>query len=498
MTSDLSQLKSGSESVHKTQIKNARKARAVVWGAFALALLAATGTRFERTLLASDEIADSAVATHAALVQDGATTARVTDDIVQSLYGDTAGEASDAYRELIFNLAYHLSQSSLELSSEQVRETYRNHARRELLTNVIFVSFLHLGILIIFPAAFSTSIQRALRHLGRFRSQDPETFWDRVWYQRYDALLEEEAQWMIGRRLGLALILSFSLLYLFAPAGLMASAFGEYVRLHPIPGTASHPFWFTEADQVSPFVIGLAGFLLFSLITLAERTYTRNVSGRLFLSLWNRGVTVVVLSLALTAIDEGGTISKAMIFIAGIFPQTGLQAIAKIAQTGGERLAQIESRNLTGLPEIDSLKSSSLRELGITSTADLAAEDLAGWLITQSRIHPRVLVKAVDRALLQIQLGDLTEKLETIPIFTASELVLHALGDKAYKQRWNAANQVPKRKLSKPLTDDQVLARYKKLDEVLGTKNVELHVGLLMHNRNLMFILDNKLSYTDL
>ena len=144
------------------------------------------------------------------------------------------------------------------------------------------------------------------------------------------------------------------------------------------------------------------------------------------------------------------------------------------------------------------MQSNSPSELGINSVADLAKEDLPDWLIIQSRVHPRLLVRAVDRALLKVQLGDLVTKLEAIPVFTASELVLYAIGDRCYKPRWQQSGLTPKFDIRKTLDDQAVAARYNELEKILGTKNIELQIGLLANDRNLIFILDNKLTYSDL
>jgi len=301
----------------------------------------------------------------------------------------------------------------------------------------------------------------------------------------------------VRRRLGFALLASLSLTYMLAPSGLYSSAIGEYMTLNGVPGRASNPFWFAEFAQASPFVLGLLGFLIYSLLTIVRRDISFDVSSTLFLSLWNRGITVVILSLVLTAIDEGSTISRALIFIAGVFPQTGLQAIGKLAQSGADRLAELKPEGLSGLPDIDSIKEGSLRELDIYSVSDLAQSDIS-WLMVASRIQPRVLLKAMDRALLLDRLGAYREQLKLIPVFTASDLILYVYGEDAYEDRWKNDSIKPCRKLAEKIPGPDQEARLQTIADTLGVIDVKVHVNALRERTNLWFILDNRLAYKDL
>jgi hypothetical protein len=189
--------------------------------------------------------------------------------------------------------------------------------------------------------------------------------------------------------------------------------------------------------------------------------------------------------------------SRALIFIAGIFPQTGLQAIGKLAQSGADRLSALNPTGLTDLPDIDSIKEGSLRELGIYSVSDLAQTDLQ-WLMVASRIHPRVLLKAMDRALLHDRLGAYQAQLDTIPAFTASDLVLFVHGIDAYEDRW-ADTSIPKcRELASVIEESAQKDNLETIATALGIKDANVHVRALRDKRNLWYILDNRLAYADL
>ena len=358
------------------------------------------------------------------------------------------------------------------------------------------LSVIHLALLSIFPGSFSITVRAALAGIRKRAAGPPTTFRETVVFHRNRTFLKEEGRLLFWRRLAVFMLFSMSITYLMAPAGLYASTIGELLTIYPVPGDITQPYWFAEFSRVQPFVLGLAGFLTYSLITFAHGVTTGELGNRLFLTLWNRGMTVVILSLVLTAMQFDSTLLNALIFIAGVFPQTGLQAIAKAAQRGAEQAAALNPVGLAALPQIDSFGENSLRSLGIHNVADLAGADLTR-LLELSSLQPSVLLKAVDRALLLDSFGELHQKLNAIPVRNASSLVLYVEGRDAYMDRWGVLQQDPPRHLAPQLSDGQKKARLNEVNTALGAADVSTLVTRLKHTANLQFIIDNALCYPD-
>jgi len=133
---------------------------------------------------------------------------------------------------------------------------------------------------------------------------------------------------------------------------------------------------------------------------------------------------VILLSFALSSSPINDTASRLFVFIAGVFPVRALEAIAKRANVAIDPEFESDStKSFDGLPSLDPAKVFALRAAGIQSSYDLAAmplEDIAARV----RIDPRLLGRAVDRALLIEAIGlTLAAKLEPFAITSATELV---------------------------------------------------------------------------
>jgi hypothetical protein len=153
-------------------------------------------------------------------------------------------------------------------------------------------------------------------------------------------------------------------------------------------------------ENAPPLVAGFVGFLLYVTMTLFARFTSNDVNDRMFVSFFNRGITVLFFGLVLSGVSsEGGNVLRALAFVIGVFPQAGMQAIANIAKVGVEKYTADASRGLQDIADIDVLKQSVLAELGITSVSDLARSDLK-QLVALVGINPCVLLSAVDKALL--------------------------------------------------------------------------------------------------
>jgi hypothetical protein len=444
----------------------------------------------DRTWKASDVIAKVAE-TVEIKVKEGAQT----EDIVEQVIGHSDsrmpdGETLDYLPDLVRILAGQKHDSF-------VRDNFRKTTFFTLVkTNTLVTAAMQAVLVFFFPALFVSMFFYAAKRVSRDSPQVSQGFRllaDVVWYRRRRRFLWEQGQPFFWRRFGFGLLIALASGYLFAPAGMTASIVGEYVTLNPIPGRSSHPFWFEYFKHATPFVYGLAGFLLYSLSAFLERFRGRDLNHRMVLSLLNRGIIVIILSLVLSGITEGDNITRALIFIAGVFPSTGLQAIAKMSKTTVDRLTEDPSTGFQGLPEIDVWKQRSLGELGISSVHDLAGTDLR-FVLECTGINPHVLMRAADRALLLDTFGTQGVKaLAKVPIYTASELVLYARGEDAYAERWKG--KTPRYHIATKLSTDQTSERKKQVEEALDVKDISFQVTQFESDPKVIFQIDNKLMY---
>ncbi len=481
--------------------ENATRAKKTIWIVFAVALLISLYLRYERTDQLAQDLEPIVEQIHLAVTQNReASVAAIQKALVAQLNSD-ADENKD-HAALARILAYHFKRHP-DLDVPENRSRFLADIRAGLMNNCFLFALIHTALLSIFPGSFAISITRALDRVEDQAKTQPAagpvvapTFRKAVLYHRGLCYLHEEARPLFWRRFAVFLLFSLSITYMMAPAGLYASITGELLTLFPIPGDPTQPFWFAEFARVQPFVLGLAGFLIYSLITFAHGVVTGELGNRFFLALWNRGMTVVILSLVLTAMKFDSAVLNALIFVAGVFPQTGLQAIVKLAQRGAEQAAALNPAGLSKIPQIDSFGESALRTLGIFNLTDLAKTDLEE-LLKRSAMQPAVLLKVVDRALLLDALGDLADKLATIPIHTASELLLYLEGRDAYVDRWTSYGVHPPRHIAAQLDANDKLQRLEKVNAAMEVTDVSIHVDRMKMTHNLQFIIDNALCYSD-
>ncbi|MBV8757240.1 MAG: hypothetical protein JO257_08205 [Deltaproteobacteria bacterium] len=212
--------------------------------------------------------------------------------------------------------------------------------------------------------------------------------------------------------------------YVFAPYGLRASYIMSLVDAHAPPGHTSYTLWSTSFSSAPVIVVGFVGFLVYALITATQKFLQDDLDDQGVLSLLVRGLVVILLSFALSSSPIDGTISRLFVFIAGVFPVRALEAISKRVNVSIDPEFEAEtSKSFEGLPSLDPVKVFALRSAGIQSSYDLAAiqiEDIASLV----RIDPRLLGRAVDRAILIEAVGlELAKKLERFAITAATELV---------------------------------------------------------------------------
>jgi hypothetical protein len=253
---------------------------------------------------------------------------------------------------------------------------------------------------------------------------------------------------------------------------------GDYLTLNAIPGEPTYPFLLTAFENAPPFSVGFAGFYLYSLTLFVQRFATHDLNDRIFVPLVLRGITVALLGWVLGELGEEGGLSQVLVFAVGIFPQAGLQAIAKMTQTTVDRLSQEGASGFKTIPEIDFWKETTLQELGINDFNDLAKANL-DELLFDLGMNPGVLMRAVDRSVLVHVLGaEAAGKLAAIPLFTASDLVLYTRGDQ--------------------LDEKMKREREELVEEALGAKDICIQIEHLDHDRNVRTVIDNLVFYKSL
>jgi hypothetical protein len=313
--------------------------------------------------------------------------------------------------------------------------------------------------------------RRELRASGCFRHGKHGSLVEEITWERNWRTLEQPSQFF-ARRLGFSLLIAAGANYILSPIGVQASIFGDYTQLHPILGTASVPYFIDQAAQASPVAIGFCGFMVFSLLTLADRAVHRDLDDRLFVALLNRGIVVLILSLVLTGVTDGGPLSRALIFLVGVFPKTGIDAIAKLAQIKVEQITSDEVAGFEVLRDINFPKGVTLRELGIGDANDLAKADVHE-LVLRVGMAPQTLFDAVDQAVLVRTFGPSgAKKLEQVPLFTATQL-LAFVGEAGERRPECLAIAV----------------------DALGVKDISVQLQEIEADANVVYLLQKKLDY---
>lgn len=236
-------------------------------------------------------------------------------------------------------------------------------------------------------------------------------------------ILAEDHSYFIPR-LCFGALLVLGTTYMFAPFGLKESHIMSLASDHALPGQTSFVLWCNHFSEVPVIVVGFVGFLVYALITATQRFAQNDLDDLAVMSLLVRGLVVILLSFALSASPINDEVARLFVFIAGVFPVRALEAIAKRANVSIDPdFASDGPSSFEGIPNLDPAKVFALRAAGIQSSYDLAAmpiEDVARSV----RIDPRLLGRAVDRAILLDAVGrKLTEALEPFAITSATELV---------------------------------------------------------------------------
>ncbi|MES1241886.1 MAG: hypothetical protein ABUT39_09735 [Acidobacteriota bacterium] len=414
--------------------------------------------------------------------------------LAEEVYGEKHDEeAADRYESLVRVVAKEMDRAGGKL------DVFKDQARSLLLVNSLFPIGVQALLLFFFPGLLLSGFLRAAQGIRQAaEAGEPATFAGHVWYRRYRHLLQEQDHRFFWRRLGFALLMSYGTIYLVAPLGVKAMEIGDYLTLNSIPGEPTYPFLLTAFQKAPPFSVGFAGFYLYALTLFVRRYTTHDLNDRIYVPLFLRGVTVVLLGWVLASIGDEGGLSRALVFAVGIFPQAGLQAVAKMTQTTVDRLSNEGGSAFKTIPEIDFWKETTFLETGINDFNDLAKANLDELLVDLG-MNPAVLLRAVDRAVLIHVLGaEAAAKLATIPLFTASDVVFYTRGRDAWAGRWTEAGAEPRFPRGEALDAGQRETRERTVEEALGAKDICLQLDHLGHDRNVQTVIDNLVSYQSL
>jgi len=268
------------------------------------------------------------------------------------------------------------------------------------------------------PVMLAVSISRAA---GRRRRSAPAGTCESL-RDRDDRILAEDRYLFVPRFcFGALLVLGTN--YVFAPFGLRATYVMAIVDEHALAGHTSWALWSTSFAEVPVIVVGFVGFLLYALITATQRFALDDLDDQAVLTLLVRGLVVILLCFALSSSPMNDVVERIFVFVAGVFPLRALEALAKKANVAIDPDFDGAVSSFDGLPSLDPVKVFALRSAGIQSTYDLAATPIEE-IAERVRIDPRLLGRAVDRAILIDALGiELARRLERFAITSATELV---------------------------------------------------------------------------
>jgi hypothetical protein len=239
---------------------------------------------------------------------------------------------------------------------------------------------------------------------------------------RDERILAESHRFFVPR-LCFGTLLVLGTTYLFAPFGIKASCIMALVSAHALPGQTSFALWSSNFEAAPVVIVGFVGFLIYALITATQRFAQSDLDDYVVFALLVRGLIVVLLSLVLSSSPVSDGISRLFVFIAGVFPLRALEAIAKrVNVTLDPDFPSDGPGSFEGIPNLDPVKVFALRAAGIQSTYDLAAMPVKE-IVRRVRIDPRVLGRAIDRAILIDAIGlDLQKELAPYGITSATEL----------------------------------------------------------------------------
>ncbi len=286
---------------------------------------------------------------------------------------------------------------------------------------------LQAALVLIFPGLFIAAVRRVRA------KREIKTLGDFFEAERFHYLDAEEQKPRFWRRLCFAVLLTVGVQYVLSPAGMIASAMGEFASLTAVPGESSMPFFVTYlSTSATPMICGFMGFYVYSLSDFWGRFSSGTANHLMFLSLFRRGVIVWLICLVLGSMVDSGVVNV-IAFGLGCFPNMALSYVGKLVDgASGKLIAQSpEHLGFRALPELDLLKQGALEEVGIATLHDLAHSTWAS-VIQETGINGPLLLHAADQALLFDVLGvEAATQLSVLSIRTGSDLAAYLReGDK--------------------------------------------------------------------
>lgn len=295
-------------------------------------------------------------------------------------------------------------------------------ARWRLIEGGLFADIgLQAALVLLFPGLFLAALHR-LRHRSSQGKPSQGRYFATL---RSDYLQrEEQSRPHFFRRLCFAVLITMGAQYLLSPAGMIASAMGEFGSLTASPGESSMPFFVSHLmTSATPTICGFVGFYVYAVGDFWGRFATGTVNHLMFLQLFRRGIIVWLICLVIGSMVDNEVVNV-VAFGLGCFPNMALSYAGKLFDgASGKLLAESPDQlGFRALPELDVLKQTALEEVGITSVHDLAH---ASWrqLVQKTGIQGTLLLHAADQALLIDVLGvEGAKKLSAVSVRTASEL----------------------------------------------------------------------------
>lgn len=412
---------------------------------------------------------------------DGKDINTAVDQVVKSYYGDSDESLKEARaRCKRLALAVAVTQEAMQNGADPANHpTPKNQASltRGLMVQSVFYWIAHMFVLAIYHFLLGASLIRARSEIEHRKEDRPlaEMFFasleDEFRCRRNVRLLmvEERGLRFFGRTAAFSIFIGQASLYFFAPLGMYTSLLELYARFKAPPGMLSSPPYYSSVADTPSVIVGLSGFMLYSAVHILRHYISRDLSSKMLTPLVNRGIVVVILSSIIGSLFKDNMIP--VVFLIGIFPQTGVDAAARMAQSTVERFLDDTGTGLSKISELDLAKQKVLQDEGIINVHDLAYANL-GQLLEKVGIAPRVLLSAVDRAMLIDVVGPkLADDLLKYPITTASEFLAVAR--------------------EKPEPSDPNSPAKTRLDEVaelVGVKNLEPMATRLATNPNVKII----------
>lgn len=191
--------------------------------------------------------------------------------------------------------------------------------------------------------------------------------------------------------------------------------------------------------QKSALAFGFLGAYFFSLQDILRRYIRRDLKPKAYSSICVRILIVsilawIIISLPKAIANDGqpNSIVLALIFLVGIFPETGLTYIRESVRPLTGKLLNVmdEKHPLTNLDGVDLYDRTRLLDEGVTNIEALAHHDFVDLMI-ETRIPVPRLVDLVDQAILQLHVSNTEEntasnllaRLRTYGIRTATDLL---------------------------------------------------------------------------